>query len=73
MVAREGQHIGLETKAFSKYLPLSLKRFLVFGMYLRSSLRISSVRMKTMFGLAGAVRDSVVGTSRRLSKLDSCV
>src|SRR5215204_3572770 len=34
---------------------LSFKRFLVLGMYLRSSLRSSSVRMNTMLGCAGTI------------------
>src|SRR5215207_11768797 len=52
MVALAGQHRALETKAFSKLMPLSFSTERVFGMYLRSSLRMSSVRMKTMLGLA---------------------
>src|SRR5215210_3583309 len=52
MVAREGQQVAKETKAFSKRMPLLPKRARVLGMYLRSSLRMSSVRMKTKLGLA---------------------
>src|SRR5215203_4855218 len=52
MVAREGAHKGLETKAFRKPMPRSLSRERVFGMYFVSSLRMSSARMKTMLGLA---------------------
>jgi hypothetical protein len=52
MVAREGQQSALETKAFEKLMPLALSTERVFGMYLRSSFRMSSVRMKTMLGLA---------------------
>src|ERR671910_1434589 len=51
MVARLGQHSAFETKAFSKLMPFSLSTERVLGMYLRSSFRMSSVRMKTMFGL----------------------
>src|SRR5215218_7864607 len=52
MVALEGQQSALETKAFWKVIPLSCKRERVLGMYLRSSFRMSSARMKTMLGLA---------------------
>src|SRR5215218_10280130 len=52
MVARVGQQSALETKAFEKYMPLSPNTERVFGMYLRSSLRMSSARMKTILGLA---------------------
>src|SRR5215211_8164092 len=52
MVARLGQQSALETKAFEKLMPLSLSTERVLGMYLRSSLRMSSARMKTMLGLA---------------------
>src|SRR5918997_5767516 len=52
MVARLGQQSALETKAFEKLMPLALSKKRVFGMYLRSSFRMSSVRMKTMLGLA---------------------
>src|SRR5215207_1047476 len=55
MVARLGQQSGLETKAFEKLMPLALSTERVFGMYLRSSFRMSSVRMKTMLGLAVSV------------------
>jgi hypothetical protein len=53
VVALEGQQRGLVTKAFWKLMPCSARRELVFGMYLalRSSLRMSSVRMKIMLGL----------------------
>src|SRR5215208_4244954 len=52
MVALAGQQSGLETKAFEKLMPLVFSTERVFGMYLRSSLRMSSARMKTMLGLA---------------------
>src|SRR5687768_10884664 len=52
MVALAGQQSGLETKAFSKLMPLVFSTERVFGMYLRSSLRMSSAMMKTMLGLA---------------------
>src|SRR5215203_1868522 len=52
MVALEGQHSAWETKAFSKLMPLSCSAERVFGMYLRSSFRMSSAKMKTMLGLA---------------------
>src|SRR5215211_7004041 len=52
MVAREGQQSALETKAFEKLMPLALSTERVFGMYIMSSFRMSSVRMKTMLGLA---------------------
>src|SRR5215212_10680672 len=52
MVARLGQQSGFETKAFWNVMPLSFKRLRVLGMYLRSSLRMSSARMNTMLGLA---------------------
>src|SRR3712207_2357584 len=52
MVARLGQQSGLETNAFSKLMPFSCSTERVLGMYLRSSLRISSASMKTMLGLA---------------------
>ena len=52
MVARLGQQSALETKAFEKLMPSALSTERVFGMYLRSSFRMSSVRMKTMLGLA---------------------
>src|SRR5215218_10708791 len=51
MVALAGQHSELETKAFEKLMPLVFSTERVFGMYLRSSLRMSSARMKTMLGL----------------------
>src|SRR5215208_7925515 len=51
MVALAGQQSGLETKAFKKLMPLVFSTERVFGMYLRSSLRMSSARMKTMLGL----------------------
>jgi hypothetical protein len=54
MVALDGQHTALETKALVKRMPCCPKRERVFGMYLRSSLRMSSARMNTMFGLGGA-------------------
>jgi hypothetical protein len=50
--ALEGQHRPLETKAFEKVMPLSASKERVWGMYVRSSLRMSSARMKTMLGLA---------------------
>ncbi len=50
MVAREGQQSALETNAFEKLIPLSFRTERVFGMYFRSSFRMSSVRMKTMLG-----------------------
>jgi hypothetical protein len=50
--ALEGQHRPLETKAFEKLMPLSASSERVWGMYVRSSLRMSSARMKTMLGLA---------------------
>src|SRR5215211_6791791 len=52
MEDREGAHKGLETKAFRKPMPCSRSRECVFGLYVRSSLRMSSARMKTMLGLA---------------------
>src|SRR5215218_2209482 len=52
MVALAGQQSGLETKAFEKLMPLVFSTERVFGMCLRSSLRMSSARMKTMLGLA---------------------
>jgi hypothetical protein len=52
VVAREGQQSAFETKAFWNIMPSSFKRVRVCGMYLRSSLRMSSVRMKIMLGLA---------------------
>src|SRR5436190_15797937 len=52
MVALEGAHRALETKASWNVMPLPSRRERVFGMYLRSSFRISSARMKTMLGLA---------------------
>src|SRR5919107_6319885 len=52
MVALAGQQSGLETKAFEKLMPLVFSTERVFGMYLRSSLRMSSAMMKTMLGLA---------------------
>src|SRR5215203_311918 len=54
MVALEGQQRGLLTKAFWKLMPLATSSLVVCGMYLalRSSLRMSSARMKTMLGLA---------------------
>src|SRR5215213_2013954 len=55
IVAREGQQSALETKAFSKLMPPSCNSALVCGMWLRSSLRMSSARMKTMLGLAVSV------------------
>src|SRR5215203_517372 len=54
MVARVGQQSALETKAFEKLMPLFPNTERVFGMYLRSSLRMSSARMKTILGLAVA-------------------
>src|SRR5688572_28720728 len=54
IVARLGQQSALETKALEKLMPLSLNTARVFGMYLRSSLRMSSARMKTILGLAVA-------------------
>src|SRR5215208_4883794 len=51
MVALTGQQSGLETKAFEKLMPLVFSTERVFGMYLRSSFRMSSARMKTMLGL----------------------
>jgi hypothetical protein len=47
---REGAHKGLETKALRKPMPCSRSSECVFGMYIMSSLRMSSVRMKTMLG-----------------------
>src|SRR5215213_877294 len=52
MVALAGQQSGLETKAFEKLMPLVFSTERVFGMCLRSSLRMSSAMMKTMLGLA---------------------
>src|SRR5829696_1521478 len=54
MVDRVGQQSALETKAFEKLMPLFPNTERVFGMYLRSSLRMSSARMKTILGLAVA-------------------
>src|ERR671910_355998 len=71
MVARLGQHSAFETKAFSKLMPFSLSTERVLGMYLRSSFRISSVRMKTMLGFAvSAVTSSgsVPNTPKESSK-----
>src|SRR5215204_1556338 len=52
MVDLEGQQRGLLTKAFWKLLPFSTNCLVVCGMYvgLRSSFRMSSVRMKIMLG-----------------------
>ena len=55
MAALLGQHEELVMKALPKLMPLAFKRERVFGMYLRSSLRMSSVRMKTKLGLTGVV------------------
>jgi hypothetical protein len=68
MVAREGQQSALETKAFEKLMPLALSTERVFGMYLRSSFRMSSVRMKTMLGLAVSTPNLVINpaTHRRI-------
>src|SRR5215208_5126683 len=52
IVARLGQQSALETKALEKLMPLALSTERVFGMYIMSSFRMSSVRMKTMLGLA---------------------
>src|SRR5215217_4277905 len=52
IVALAGQQSGLETKAFEKLMPLVFSTERVFGMCLRSSLRMSSAMMKTMLGLA---------------------
>ena len=52
MVALAGRPGRLETNAFWKLMPLLLSTARVFGMYWRSSLRMSSARMKTKFGLA---------------------
>ena len=54
MVARDGQQSAFETKAFSKVMPVLCNSALVCGMYWRSSLRMSSVRMNIMLGGAGA-------------------
>src|SRR5215213_4936463 len=56
MVALEGQQRGLLTKAFWKLMPFSTNCLVVCGMYvgLRSSLRMSSVRMKIMLGCGSA-------------------
>src|SRR3712207_5949501 len=61
MVALEGQHRGLDTNAFSNCIPCAPNRVRVLGMYLRSSLRMSSVRMKTKLGLTGVVWTAVGG------------
>src|SRR5918995_2662613 len=58
MVARLGQHSAFETKALPKLVPISPKTARVLGMYLRSSFRMSSVRMKTMLGFAVSARAS---------------
>src|SRR5215208_1652080 len=56
IVALEGQQRGLLTKAFWKLMPFSTNCLVDCGMYvgLRSSLRMSSVRMKIMFGCVAA-------------------
>ena len=59
---------GLETKAFWKLMPLSPKRERVFGMSRRSSLRMSSARMKTMLGLAGLAWTSLERLSQQLGR-----
>src|SRR3712207_733943 len=68
MVALEGQHSGKETNAFSNRMPLSSKRERVLGKYLRSSLRMSSVMMKTKLGLAGFLWAAVEGLSGMAEK-----
>src|SRR5918995_1714573 len=70
VVARLGQQSALETKAFEKLMPLSLRRERVFGMYLRSSLRMSSVRMKTMLGFVVSASTSL-GSMPRIPKESS--
>ena len=53
MLAREGQHIGVVTNAFTKSAPSRCKIFCVFVMTFGdpSSLSKSSARIKTMLGL----------------------
>ena len=53
MLAREGQHIGVVTNAFTKSAPSRCKIFCVFVMTSGdpSSLSKSSARIKTMLGL----------------------
>src|SRR5215212_1560076 len=70
MVALEGQHRGLETKAFSNCRPRVPKRARVLGMYFRSSLRMSSVRIKTKLGLTGVVWVAVEGLPK-LAEMNS--
>lgn len=57
MLAREGQHMGVVTNAFTKSAPSRCKIFCVFTMTLGdpSSLSKSSVRIKTMLGLEDPV------------------
>src|SRR5215203_760924 len=53
-------------------MPLSFSTERVLGMYLRSSIRMSSVRMKTMFGLpwtAGAGSTSVITNNSSADRL----
>ena len=55
MVALEGQHTELDTNAFWNCMPWAPTNARVLDIYFRSSLRMSSVRMKTKFGSTGAV------------------
>src|SRR3954454_22846696 len=55
MVALEGQHRELDTNALSNVMPCDLMRSRVLGIYFRSSLRISSVRIKTKLGWPAVV------------------
>src|SRR5215211_6188121 len=45
-----GQHREVDTNAFSNAMPCDPMRLSVLGIYFRSSLRISSVRIKTKLG-----------------------
>src|SRR5215216_435933 len=73
MVALAGQHSGVETKAFEKLMPLVFSTERVFGMYLRSSLRMSSARMKTKLGLMGFVWAVVGGLPVVVGELPSAL
>src|SRR5215210_5372515 len=59
MVALEGQHTAKQANAFSNRMPWASNRARGLGIYLRSSLRMSSVRMKTKLGLLGVVGAAV--------------
>src|SRR5215203_5940159 len=61
MVALEGQHTGLDTNEFWNCMPWVFNNARVLGMYFRSSLRMSSVRMMTKLGWPAVVWASVGG------------